>query len=77
MYTLCLRSVWFVLTLLYGISTIGGYFMLIPFLYIQTGPIQLNINTQLKCRNSPISNNSVQHKYTVLFYLSQRLDPIS
>ena len=39
--------------------------------------IQLNISTQFKCQNSPISNNSVKHKYTVSFYLTQRKYTVS
>ena len=31
---------------------------------------------QFKCQNSSISSNSVQHKYTVQFYLTHRYDPI-
>ena len=38
--------------------------------FSQTVPfekIQFSINTQFKCHNSPILNNLVTNKYTILF----------
>ena len=63
----------------YGISTIVGYLIPNQFLYIQTvlfQTIQFRLSTQFKCQNSSISSNSVQHKYTVQFYLTHRQAPI-
>ena len=37
---------------------------------------QFSISRQFKSQNSSISTNSVQHKYAVLCYLTQRQDPI-
>ena len=65
--------IWFNLVWFYGMSTTVGYLMPNSFLYIKTvlfQIIQLNISTVLclhtvKCQNSSISNNLVQHKYTI------------
>ena len=53
----------------YGMSTIVGYLMLNPFLYIfQTIHFSIRIDfvySQLNVKNSSISNNLVLLKYTV------------